>query len=108
MVREETMKTRSARLAILCLWIAATSALAAFAVPVAAQSPETVLLNGKIITLDERSTMAEALAVRDGKIVAVGQSADIRDLAGPATRIVDLAGRTVIPGLIDSHMHAIR
>ena len=102
------MKNRSARLAVPGLCLAASLALAAFVLPVAAQSPDTALINGKIITLDERSTMAEALAVRDGKIVAVGRSADIRNLAGPATRIIDLGGRTVIPGLIDSHMHAIR
>jgi predicted amidohydrolase YtcJ len=46
--------------------------------------------------------------VRDGKILAVGRSADIRNLAGPKTQLIDLGGRTVIPGLIDSHMHAIR
>jgi predicted amidohydrolase YtcJ len=90
------------------LRLAAALALAAFALPVAAQSPDTALVNGKIVTLDERSTIAEALAVRDGAIIAVGRSADIRGLAGPATRIIDLGGRTVIPGLIDSHMHAIR
>src|SRR5262249_57806602 len=60
------------------------------------------------LTADENSTPAEALAVRDGKVVALGRSADIRNLAGPVTRIIDLGGRTVIPGLIDSHMHAIR
>src|SRR5579863_1070536 len=75
--------------------------LATAAGSAAAQAPDTALVNGKIITLDERSTTAEALAVRDGKIVAVGRSADIRNLAGPATRIIDLGGRTVIPGLID-------
>jgi predicted amidohydrolase YtcJ len=73
-----------------------------------AQAPDTVLLNGKIVTLDGRSTVAQALAVRDGKIAAVGTDADIRALAGPATRVIDLEGRTAIPGLIDSHMHAIR
>jgi len=108
MVREETMKNRSAHLAIPGLCLVAMLALVAFVLPVAAQSPETALINGKIITLDERSTVAEALAVRDGKIVAVGRSADVRNLAGPATRVIDLGGRTVIPGLIDSHMHAIR
>ena len=51
---------------------------------------------------------AEALAVRDGRIAAVGRSSDIRALAAASTRVVDLAGRTVIPGLIDSHIHAIR
>ncbi|MBO0751201.1 MAG: amidohydrolase [Bradyrhizobiaceae bacterium] len=81
---------------------------AALVSPAAAQAPDTALVNGKIITLDERSSVAEAVAVRDARIVAVGASADIRGLAGPATRFVDLGGRTVIPGLVDSHMHAIR
>src|SRR5215471_603856 len=102
------MNDRSACVAAAGLRVAAAFAFALFALPVAAQTPDTALVNGKIITLDERSTIAEALAVRDGKIEAVGGSADIRSLAGPATRIIDLGGRTVIPGLIDSHMHAIR
>lgn len=102
------MKNRSAHLAAVRLYLAATLALAALALPAAAQSPDTALVNGKIITLDEHSTVAEALAVRDGKIVAVGRSAEVRGLAGPATRIIDIGGRTVIPGLVDSHMHAIR
>jgi predicted amidohydrolase YtcJ len=80
----------------------------ALASPGYAQDADTVLLNGKIVTLDAAAPLAEALAVRDGKINAVGRSADIRALAGAGTRVVDLAGRTVIPGLIDSHMHAIR
>ncbi len=71
-----------------------------------AQPADTVLLGGKIVTFD--SAPAEALAVRGDRIVAIGRSADIRTLAGPATRIIDLAGRTVIPGLIDLHIHAIR
>lgn len=76
--------------------------------PVAfAQQADTVLLNGKVVTLEAAGTQ-EALAVRDGKVLAVGRTADIRALAGPKTRIVELGGRTVIPGLIDSHMHAIR
>src|SRR5258708_14867986 len=79
----------------------------AVSLPVAAQSPDTALVNGKIITLDQRSTIAEALAVRDGTIIAVGRSADIRDLAGPATRIIDLRGRPVLPGLIDSPLIAL-
>jgi predicted amidohydrolase YtcJ len=108
MIKEGTMWNRSAYLAVAGWRLAAALAFAAFALPVAAQSPDTALVNGKIIALDERSTIAEALAVRDSTIVAVGRSADIRGLAGPATRIIDLGGRTVIPGLIDSHMHAVR
>jgi len=50
------------------------------------------------VTLDSRSTIAQAIAVRDGKISAVGPTGEIRALAGPATRMGDLAGRTVIPG----------
>src|SRR5271170_6216219 len=73
-----------------------------------AQSASTVLLNGKVLTADSKSSSAEAVAVRDGRVVAVGASADLRKLAGPGARIIDLEGRTVIPGLIDSHMHAIR
>jgi len=68
--------------------------------------PDTILTGGKIVTFDSAS--AEALAVRDGRISAIGRTDDIRALAGPHTRHIDLAGRTVIPGLIDSHIHAIR
>ena len=82
--------------------------LLCLAAPAWAQTPDTVLLNGKVVTLDARSTTQEAIAVRDGRIIAVGTTADIRKLAGPATRVIDARGRTVIPGLIDSHLHAIR
>jgi predicted amidohydrolase YtcJ len=73
-----------------------------------AQTADTILVNGKIVTVDAQSSIREALAIRDGKIAALGSSADMRKLAGPQTRVVDLQGRTVIPGLIDSHLHAIR
>jgi predicted amidohydrolase YtcJ len=66
----------------------------------------TVLLNGKILTVDSKFSTAEAVAIRDGRIVSAGTSADLRKMAG--ARLIDLEGRTVIPGLIDSHMHAIR
>jgi predicted amidohydrolase YtcJ len=69
-------------------------------------TPDSVLINGKIVTL--AGGEAQALAVRDGRIAAVGASQDIRALAGPNTKVIDLGGRTVIPGLIDSHIHAIR
>ena len=67
-----------------------------------------MLVNGKILTVDTQFATREALAIRDGKILAVGSSADMRKLAGPRSRVIDLQGRTVIPGLIDSHLHAIR
>ena len=80
----------------------------ALAGPASAQQPDTVLLNGKILTVDRSSSTREALAVRGGRIVAVGTTAEVRRLAGATTRVIDLQGRTVIPGLIDSHVHAIR
>jgi predicted amidohydrolase YtcJ len=78
------------------------------AVPAWAQTADTVLVNGKVLTVDTQFSTREALAVRDGKIAAVGSNAEIRKLSGPKTVVVDLQGRTVIPGLIDSHMHALR
>jgi predicted amidohydrolase YtcJ len=76
--------------------------------PAEAQSPDTILVNGKILTVDEQFSVREALAVGGGRIVALGTSAELRKLAGPRSRVIDLQGRTVIPGLIDSHLHAIR
>ena len=69
-------------------------------------APDTILINGKLVVYD--GAPAQALAVRDGKITAIGRTANIRALGGPATRVIDLGGRTAIPGLIDSHIHALR
>ncbi len=90
-----------------------TSATLALAVTLtsvtaAAQPADLVVTNARIATLDARSSVASAMAVRDGRIVALGKAATARAMIGPATRSVDAGGRTVIPGLIDSHMHAIR
>src|SRR5262245_9572485 len=82
--------------------------LAALSTAALAQSADTILVNGKILTVDDRFTIAQALAIKDGRIVAVGRSADIRKLAGAETKVVDVRGRTVIPGLIDNHSHWIR
>ena len=71
-----------------------------------ALAPDTILVNGKLVVYD--GAPQQALAVRDGKIAAIGDSSSIRALAGPSTRVIDLGGRTVVPGLIDSHIHAIR
>ncbi|MBR0778792.1 amidohydrolase [Bradyrhizobium diazoefficiens] len=68
-------------------------------------APDLVLVNGKVLTLDDRSTVTEAVAVADGKIVATGSSASMKSLAGARTRVLDLSGKTVIPGLIDTHAH---
>ncbi|MEA3105932.1 MAG: hypothetical protein QOI88_537 [Gammaproteobacteria bacterium] len=70
-----------------------------------AEQADLVLFHGRILTLDPRDTIVQALAVRDGKIIAVGADRDILRLAGAATRRIDLRGRTATPGLIDSHAH---
>jgi predicted amidohydrolase YtcJ len=68
-------------------------------------SSDLVLTNGKILTMDGQSSIVEALAIKDGKILATGRNASITALVGPRTRVLDLAGKTVIPGLIDTHAH---
>lgn len=64
-----------------------------------------ILRNGRIRTVDGVGTVAEAVAIRDGRFLAVGDSASVERHAGPDTEILDLDGRTAIPGLIDSHIH---
>ena len=64
--------------------------------------PDLVLVNGKVVTVDEAFTVAEAVAVRDGRVLTVGTTAEIERLVGPSTRRIDLAGRSVVPGFIDS------
>ena len=77
------------------------------------QYPEVIVHNGKIVTLDDDSlslpgktgTVVQALAVRNGRILALGNNQEILRLAGPDTRVFDLGGRTVVPGLIEKHSH---
>src|SRR5215510_9046648 len=73
-----------------------------------AQPADTILINGKIVTVDDRFSIAESLAIRGSRIVAVGSAADMDRLKGPQTRVIDLNRRTVIPGLIDNHAHWVR
>ncbi len=70
-----------------------------------AQQADTVLIHGTILTVDAKDSVAQALAIRDGGIIAVGTDAQVMKLAGKATRIVDLHGRTATPGMIDTHSH---
>jgi predicted amidohydrolase YtcJ len=70
-----------------------------------ALAPEVILVNGRIHTVDDRTPTATAVAIRDGRFVAVGSDEEIRALAGAATRIEDLQGAAVVPGLIDAHNH---
>jgi predicted amidohydrolase YtcJ len=69
------------------------------------QAPELILRNGRVVTVDASFSIAEAVAISGGRFVAVGKSSDIARMAGPSTRVVDLAGRTVVPGLMDNHLH---
>jgi predicted amidohydrolase YtcJ len=66
---------------------------------------DVILTGGKVITVDERFTIGQAIAVKGERVVAVGSDQDITSLAGPATRRIDLAGRAVVPGMIDNHAH---
>ncbi len=88
--------------------LAALGALSILASPPpakAAEPAQLVLIHGRIITVDSHDSIAAALAVRDGKIIAIGTDQEILRLAGSATRRIDLHGRAATPGLIDSHAH---
>ena len=101
--------------AITIAWIAMASSVGGWAqqVDVAAKLgyPQMVLYNGKIVTMDDSSfeskvgTIVQAMAVRDGKILATGTDAAIRPLAGPQTKVIDLKGRMVTPSFIITHEH---
>jgi predicted amidohydrolase YtcJ len=71
-----------------------------------AQDADLILHNGKIVTVDAAFSRGSALAVRDGKVLRTGSDADVLKDRGPKTAVIDLAGKTVLPGLIDSHVHA--
>lgn len=85
------------------LWAALPTLLLSCREP--APPADLVLLNGKIVTLEETLPEARALAVRGGRIVAVGTDDEVRPLVGPETQVLDLEGALAIPGLIDSHLH---
>jgi predicted amidohydrolase YtcJ len=73
-----------------------------------AKSPDLVLHNGRFTTLNRAIPTASAVAIKDGKFMAVGDIADIVSLAGTSTKVIDLKGRSVLPGLIDNHTHVVR
>src|SRR6059058_2484989 len=79
--------------------------LAACATKPPSAPPDLVLYNGKIVTVDPSFSIAQAVAIGSGRFVAVGTNDAVRQTAGPATRQMDLGGRTVIPGLMDGHLH---
>jgi predicted amidohydrolase YtcJ len=71
-------------------------------------APDTIFHHGLFTTLDRSNPTASAVAISDGVFAAVGRDADVMKLAGPATKVIDLRGRRVLPGLIDNHLHIIR
>lgn len=92
---------RSARVAAAI----AAACLSSAGLPQAQTPVELAFVNGRVLTVDQADSVAEAVAVTDGRIVAVGSTAQIRGRTGPQTQIVDLHGRAATPGLIDTHVH---
>ena len=71
-----------------------------------AQAADTIYTGGDIVTVNDAQPTAEAVALKDGRILAVGTRAEVeRTSKGPATRVVDLAGRALVPGFVDGHAH---
>ena len=70
--------------------------------------PELIVHNANVLTLDAKDTVAQAVAIRDGKFLAVGTNAAIMRLAGPKTQKIDAKGQTVMPGIVNTHIHPNR
>ena len=71
------------------------------------RSADLIIRHAKVITVDREFRIAEAVAIRGDRVLAAGSNADIAHLAGPATRIIDAGGKTLLPGLYDSHVHPL-
>jgi predicted amidohydrolase YtcJ len=95
------MRLRSTLLPLLL----ASAPLAAQGAAAAAEPADLVLRGGKVFVGDAAGTMAEAVAVRGGRVVAAGRAADVQRWTGPGTRVVELRGRLVTPGINDAHLH---
>ena len=87
----------------ICFWCAAGTSFGQQ--PSGRAVPDEIFYNGTIITVDSASRIQEAFAVQGEKVLAVGSNAEVRALAGPPTRLTDLRGHAVIPGLMDNHNH---
>ena len=85
--------------------MAAFTAAACGAAPPATGLADLVIVNGRVFTADDQGTMAQAVAVAGNTILRVGSDADVSELRGPATRVIDARGATVVPGFNDSHVH---
>src|SRR5690349_6152395 len=69
---------------------------------------DLILTNGRFTTLDRANPQAKAVAIKDGRFTAVGEEREVMPLAGPRSKVIDLKGRSALPGLIDNHLHIIR
>jgi predicted amidohydrolase YtcJ len=92
---------------LLALGLPALAGCAAGRILPSTAAPDQLLVNGRIVTMDPRRPRAEAVALRDGKFLAVGSTAEIRELGGSSAAVTDLQGKTVLPGLIDAHIHGV-
>src|SRR6516165_7074930 len=95
-------KRRACQWSFLSLFFSSIWSAAAGAQPTTA---DTIYLNGKVFTANANDSLAEAFAVAGDRFVAVGSNADVRKFAGTGTRVVDLKGHFVSPGLADAHFH---
>ena len=68
---------------------------------------DKILINGKILTMMKEKEFVQGIAIKDGKIVDLGQNEDVLALKDPSTEVIDLKGKLALPGFIDSHMHLI-
>jgi len=93
------------RRSLFSLWTTVVFGIVLCALPLPTRAQDVIFVNGKIVTLNDRSDVVQALAVANGRITAVGSNDEIRRLAGPRTRVVDLGGKTTIPGFYDNHVH---
>ena len=97
--------------AVIFFTIMSTAAWAQLALPLEQLYADTVVVNGRVYTMDDAGlnanvgTVTEAIAIKHGRVQALGTNAQIQALTGPATRVIDVNGRTVIPGIIDTHSH---
>ena len=98
------MNTQNHVLAI-TLMLAAGTAIAAPAP--ARQTADSIWSGGAILTMNDKAMRAEAVAVANGKIIAVGSRKEVMKLKGPGTQLVDLAGQTLVPGFVDAHGHVM-
>src|SRR4051812_25167908 len=91
------------------LALAAAALVAAPAAPAGqpAAPADLIVHNAKVVTLDGKSTVARAVAVRGGKVVAVGSDDVLKQWTGTGTKLIDAGGKTVLPGLYDSHVHPV-